>query len=122
MQRRIKIFNKLVRDNIPDIIHNNGEKCITRVLENNEYRCELYKKLTEEVNEVKNADNPTDLLEELADVLEILKSIAELEEKSLDDVIEVANAKRLKRGGFKNRIFWKKQCRYALFFFEKILD
>ena len=44
MQRRIKIFNKLVRDNNPDIIHNNGEKCITRVLENNEYRCELYKK------------------------------------------------------------------------------
>ena len=108
MQRRIKIFNKLVRDNIPDIIHNNGEKCITRVLENNEYRCELYKKITEEVNEVKNADNPTDLLEELADVLEVLKPIAELEEKSLDDVIEVANAKRLKRGGFENRIFLEK--------------
>ena len=100
-----RVFNKLVRDNIPNIIEGNGETSITRVLDEKEYRSELYKKLLEEANEVVNAKNKEDVLEELADVLEVLISIAELESKSLNDVIEIANQKRLKRGGFKKRIF-----------------
>ena len=44
----VQIFNKLVRDNIPNIIENNGEKAITRILSDKEYRVELYKKLLEE--------------------------------------------------------------------------
>ena len=43
-----QIFNKLVRDNIPDIIHNNGKKAITRILSDEEYKQELEKKLYEE--------------------------------------------------------------------------
>ena len=88
----VQIFNKLVRDNIPDIIENKGEKAITRILSDKEYRVELYKKL----------------LEELADVLEVLKSIVELENRNLDDVIEIANTKRLKSGGFSKKIFLEK--------------
>ncbi|MBQ9072369.1 MAG: hypothetical protein IJY25_04360 [Bacilli bacterium] len=33
-----KVFNKLVRDNIPNIIDNNDEIAITRILSNEEYR------------------------------------------------------------------------------------
>jgi len=40
-------YKKLVRDNIPDIIKNNGEIPITRILSNEEYKCELEKKLLE---------------------------------------------------------------------------
>ena len=40
-----RVFNKLVRDNIPNINANNGEESVTRVLEEDEYRTELYKKL-----------------------------------------------------------------------------
>ena len=40
-----QIFNKLVRDKIPDKIESNGEKAITRSLNDEEYRIELYKKL-----------------------------------------------------------------------------
>lgn len=98
-------FNKLVRDNIPNIIANNGEESVTRVLEDDEYKIELYKKLLEESNEVIGSTGSDETLEELADVLEILKSIAELNGKKLDDVIETANNKRLKRGGFEKRIF-----------------
>ena len=102
------IFNKLVRDNIPDIIRNNGEEAITRVLSDEEYKEELLKKLLEETSEVINASSKGELLEELADVLEILKALAELNNKTLEDVIEIAREKRLKRGGFEKRIFLEK--------------
>ena len=103
-----QIFNKLVRDNIPDKIKSNGEVAITRTLDDKEYRTELYKKLLEEANEVIDSKSTESIIEELADVLEILKSIAELENKNLDDVIDEANQKRLKRGGFEKRIFLEK--------------
>ena len=103
-----KVFNKLVRDNIPDIIENNGEKAIIRILNDDEYRNELYKKLIEETNEVVSSKNKEETLEELADVLEVLKAIVNLENKTIDDVIEIANQKRLKRGGFDKRIFLEK--------------
>ena len=43
-----KIYNKLVRDNIPDIIKNNGEIPITKTLDQNDYKKELEIKLNEE--------------------------------------------------------------------------
>lgn len=101
-------FNKLVRDNIPDIIASNGEESVTRILADEDYKVELYKKLLEEANEVISSKNSDETIEELADVLEILKSIAELNGKKLDDVVEVAKQKRLKRGGFERRIFLEK--------------
>ena len=54
---------------------------------------------------VVNDGTKDETLEELADVLEVLKSIAELENVKLEDVIEIAKQKRLKRGGFDKRIF-----------------
>jgi len=103
-----QVFNKLVRDNIPNKIESNGEVPITRILSDDEYRTELYKKLLEESHEVINSQGGEDTLEELADVLEVLKAIAELNNKKIDDVIEKANQKRLKRGGFEKRIFLEK--------------
>ena len=103
-----KIFNKLVRDNIPNIIHSNNEVAITRILSNEEYRLELYKKLKEECEEVIESKTSSETIEELADVFEVLKSIAQLENKSIDDVINVASEKCLKRGGFEKKIFLEK--------------
>ena len=110
----VQIFNKLVRDNIPNIIENNGEKAITRILSDKEYRVELYKKLLEESQEVINSQDTEDILEELAEVLEVLKSIAELENRNLDDIIEIANQKRLKRGGFSKKIFLEKTNKWYM--------
>lgn len=103
-----QVFNKLVRDKIPNKIESNGEVAITRFLSDDEYKNELYKKLLEESHEVINSQGGEDTLEELADVLEVLKAIAELNDKKLDDVVEVAKQKRLKRGGFEKRIFLEK--------------
>lgn len=104
-----KIYNKLVRDNIPQIMEKNGEIAVTRILNDDEYRKELYKKLLEEANEVITAENSNDTLEEVADVLEILRAIAELENQNIDKIIEIANDKKKKRGGFEKRIFLEKK-------------
>lgn len=58
--------------------------------------------------EVMRSKKSCEILEELADVLKIVKTIAELENATKDDIIEIANQKRLKCGGFEKRIFLKK--------------
>lgn len=103
-----RIYNKLVRDNIPEIIKKNNEEPVTRILEDDEYKDELYQKLMEETKEVIGSQKEEDTLEELADVLEVVKAIAELNDKKLDDIIETANKKASKRGGFEKRIFLEK--------------
>ena len=102
-----KIYNKLVRDNIPEIIKNNGETTITRILNDDDYKKELEIKLNEEYQEVLEARGK-DRIEELADMLEIIKSLAELENSSIDEVIKVSKNKVLKRGGFSKRVFLEK--------------
>lgn len=97
-------YKKLVRDNIPDIIKSNGEEPITRVLSDKEYKLELEKKLLEECQEVLTSKG-NERIEELADLLEVIISLAKLEDKTLDDVIEVFKAKRLKRGSFDKKIY-----------------
>ena len=97
-------YNKLVRDKIPDIIKNNGEEPITRVLSNDEYKIELEKKLNEELQEVllSTGDNR---IEELSDMLEVMISLAKLEGKDLIDIINTCNIKREKRGGFSKKLY-----------------
>jgi len=100
-----KTYNKLVRDNIPDKIKNNNGNPITRILSDEEYKIELEKKLLEEYNEVLETTTSEDRIEELADMLEIIIALASLENKTFDDVVEVAKVKRLKRGGFSKKIY-----------------
>lgn len=103
-----KIYNKLVRDKIPEIIKNNNGKPIARILNNTEYKQELEKKLLEEYHEVLNTKNTEERIEELADMLEIISALSNLENKKLEDVINVSNIKRDKRGGFEKQIFLEK--------------
>ncbi len=97
-------YNKLVRDKIPSIITNNGEIPVTRILNDEEYKIELERKLYEEYQEVINS-NDKDRLEELADMIEVIKALASLEGKNLQDIILIAEQKREKRGGFKDKIY-----------------
>lgn len=99
-----KVFNKLVRDRIPEIIRNNNEEAITRILNDEEYKDALENKLLEEYNEVLNAEG-NDYLEELADMLEVIDALASTQNKSLEDIIKIKENKCEKRGGFKNKIF-----------------
>lgn len=102
-----RVYNKLVRDNIPEIIKSKGETPVTRVLEDDEYKKSLEEKLFEEYKEVIEAKGDN-RLEELADLLEVIKSLAESENSSLEHIIELASIKREKRGGFEKRTFLEK--------------
>ncbi|MGM0896432.1 MAG: nucleoside triphosphate pyrophosphohydrolase [Bacillota bacterium] len=99
------IYNKLVRDKIPQVIENSGLQFETRILSEEEYKTEVTKKLTEELREYEETDNPKDAVEELADILELIHAAAELNGFSFEEVEEVRVKKAEKRGGFKARIF-----------------
>ena len=102
-----RIYNKLVRDRIPEIITDKGDKPVIRILEEDDYKKSLEEKLYEEYKEVVESDGK-ERLEELADLMEVIKSLAESEGFTLEDVMKIADKKREKRGGFKQKILLEK--------------
>ena len=96
-------MGKLVRDKIPQIIIADGRTPIVRTLSDEEYLSELDRKLNEEVAEYQ-ADKS---LEEMADVLEVLFAICEARGHSVDELMEVRDKKREKRGGFRDKVYWE---------------
>ena len=95
------LYNKLVRDKIPEIIAQQGESANIRVLSDKEYTAALEQKLDEETAEFHKEKN----LEELADILEVVYALADDLGYSKDDLLHAYNQKHEKRGGFQNRIF-----------------
>ncbi len=92
---------KLVRDRIPEIIKESGATPNIRILNEAECDVELDKKLDEEVREYLASGE----LEELADILEVISSIAEKKNSSMQEIDEIRRKKLIERGGFKLRIF-----------------
>lgn len=87
-----RVYNKLVRDKIPNIIEEKGETPVIKVLNENDYKKELEKKLYEEYKEVIEASGD-ERIEELADMLEVIRALASLENKNLNDIIDIADKK-----------------------------
>jgi predicted house-cleaning noncanonical NTP pyrophosphatase (MazG superfamily) len=98
------VYNKLVRDQIPEMIALTGKQYSTRILENQEYISELRKKSREELEEYMNADCNEAAIEELADLLEVISSLAKGHGSSIDEVEKVRKEKFKERGGFDKRI------------------
>jgi len=101
----MKIYNKLVRDNIEEIMISKGAKPVTRILSDEEYLTELNKKLLEEVNEYLESED----IEELADIKEVFLAILEAKQISNDTLEEIRLNKVKKRGAFKKRLFLEKE-------------
>ncbi len=99
------IYNKLVRDRIPEIIYNTGKKVKTRILSDEEYSRELRRKLKEELEEYLGAKDNQEAREELADLLECIKALAKLHGSSLEEIEKLRQEKAVKRGGFEEKIF-----------------
>jgi predicted house-cleaning noncanonical NTP pyrophosphatase (MazG superfamily) len=93
--------NKLVRDKIPAAIANNGQKVVTRVLDDQEYRVELERKLQEEVAEYIEDKNK----EELADILEVVYALGDLLGVSREELESLRAKKAEERGAFKDKIY-----------------
>ena len=93
-------YNKLVRDNIPKYLKDKSIPFEIHVADDLEYWTKLKLKLGEEAAEF----NDTETIEELADVLEVVKAIQSKMGWS-DEDLESARIKKLNdRGGFTKRI------------------
>lgn len=98
----MQIYNKLVRDRIPEIIAaDNGKTCVTRIMEDDEYLKSLNTKMQEELKEYLESGE----VEELADLEEVLRAILDVKNVSYKEFEKIRNAKVDKRGAFKKKIF-----------------
>ena len=97
----MKTYNKLVRDKIVDIIKAEGRIVEYRILDENEYRQKLNKKLQEEVKEYLKDNN----VEELADIVEVIYGILNSMNVSIEDFEKIRINKQEKRGAFKKKIY-----------------
>jgi len=100
-----KVYNKLVRDKIPEIMMQNGAKPITRVLTDEEYLASLNQKLQEELKEYLQDGS----VEELADLQEVLFAILDQKNISRDEFENIRKQKVLKRGSFSKKIFLERE-------------
>lgn len=99
----IKVYNKLVRDRIPEIIESSGKTCSTEILSPEDYLRMIDAKLDEELAEYHKDQN----IEELADLLEVIHAAAIARGYTLEDLEQIRTEKAAKRGGFEKRILLK---------------
>lgn len=98
----MKVYNKLIRDNIPEIVmQKEGKTCNTRVLDDKEYLEELDKKLLEEVKEYEESGEVL----ELADIMEVMLAILKTKGVTLEEFAKIREEKLNKRGGFEKKLF-----------------
>ena len=96
-------YDKLVRDRIPEIIEANGQTCITETLSDEEYLRLLDEKLAEELDEYQANKS----LEELADLLEVMRAVVKARGWTLEQLEQVRSEKATKRGRFEKKILLK---------------
>lgn len=92
----IKLYDKLVRDRIPEIIEEDGKTCKTRVANRVEKIGYLFDKIGEEVEELRSSLSA----EEMADLLEVVYSLEEEIGLDKNEVEAIRIEKKKKRGGF----------------------
>ena len=93
-------YNKLVRDCIPEIIESTGKTCETEILSDEDYLRMVDAKLDEELAEYHQDQN----IEELADLLEVIRAAAVARGYTLEDLERVRAEKAAKRGAFEKKI------------------
>ena len=101
----IKIYNKLIRDKIPEIIKAAGEKPYLRRLNRKEYIKEIEKKVLEEAKELIEAKNKKGVLNEIVDIQELIDVLTSKVGLTKLQIKIQQREKNKKRGGFKKRLF-----------------
>ncbi|MGB5823660.1 MAG: nucleoside triphosphate pyrophosphohydrolase [Proteocatella sp.] len=96
-------YNKLVRNKIPQIIEADNKKVVYEILSDAEYMTMLDDKLNEENTEYQDSKN----IEKLADILEVVYTIAMVNGISPGELEEMREIKAEKRGDFSGKVFLK---------------
>lgn len=103
-----KVFNKLVRDKIPDLMASSGVTVTFKSLHGEKLRKALKDKLIEETQEVVAAESYDKLLEELADVSEVVEHLLRVHGFSKADLEKAMADKRICNGSFLKGYFLEK--------------
>lgn len=98
-----KTYYKLVRDHIPEIIESDGKTCVCETLADEDYLRLLDAKLNEELAEYQESKS----LEELADLLEVLRAVIQARGWTWEQLEQVRREKAARRGGFEKKILLK---------------
>jgi predicted house-cleaning noncanonical NTP pyrophosphatase (MazG superfamily) len=98
-------YNKLVRDKIPQIIAASGKIAQTSILDDHNYAGALKNKMVEEARELMEAQSRADVLNELADLDELIRATADYHGISAAELQQACLHKVAERGAFKNKIF-----------------
>ena len=98
-------MEKLVRDKIPQILEAQGAKVFHRIMDENEYYKYLKLKIIEEANEVLTAKSRNEVIEELSDLIEVIKNIQSLHAIENEELENARIAKKSSNGGFQNRVY-----------------
>lgn len=98
-----KAYHKLVRDRIPEIIEADGKTCVTEILPDEQYLEMLDAKLNEELAEYQESKS----LEELADLLEVIRAVAVARGWTWEQLEQTRQEKAAQRGGFEKKILLK---------------
>lgn len=99
-------YNKLVRDNIKEIIENKGESCEVRVIETEEeFQQELMKKIVEEAAALSMVRTREEFLKEVTDLMLVLDTLNDSLQFDKDTVEKAMQENIAKKGLFKNRHF-----------------
>lgn len=96
----VKVYNKLVRDKIPELIREAGKEPVFRIADRHQYKRLLQQKMWEEVEEFITSGKK----EELADILEVVKALAVEQGMSWDELVTLTGIKAKQRGGFGGRV------------------
>jgi predicted house-cleaning noncanonical NTP pyrophosphatase (MazG superfamily) len=102
--RRFK-QHKLWRDNLPAMMEKHGSVIHLKQLNDQEFDNELRLKLLEEAEEVKAAQSDKMLIEELADLYEVMDSLMALHNVDKGQVLRAQEQKRNEPGGFMGRAY-----------------
>lgn len=98
----MQTFRKLIRDNVPEIIQKEGKIPRVRILNEQEYKEALERKLLEEVQEMRQG---MDKKMEIADIYEVLEALMQAHRFSEEEIRAIQREKRMSRGGFERRLF-----------------
>lgn len=101
----MKIYKKLVRDNILGIIHKEGKSAEIIKLDTENFLIALKEKLVEEAREVVHAKDKAEVLSELADLQEVMDKLKEMYAISQTEVNMAQGIKAIKNGKFDQQLF-----------------
>lgn len=98
-----KVYQKLVRDRIPEILERRGKRCVCETLSADRYTAMLDQKLNEELAAYQNSKSLT----ELADLLEVMGAVVKARGYTWEDLTATRKKRRAEYGGFDKRVFLK---------------